>query len=58
MNYLNLTVEVVANFGRDTSPILPQSIQCTRDDSVFFDCSIKDRDSPCHPVGGVICEGL
>ena len=52
-------VSAVSNFGRGSSPILPKSIQCTRDDSVFSNCSTTDRDtSPCQHVAGVICEGL
>ena len=58
--YLHHSVQVVANFGRGTSPILPQSIQCTRDDRILSDCSMKDQNSPCltQHVAGVICEGL
>ena len=52
-------VSVVSNFGRGTSPILPKSILCTRDDSIFSECSTTDRDtSQCQHVAGVICEGL
>ena len=41
------------------SPILPKSIQCTRQDKIFSDCSTTDQDtSQCQHVAGVICEGL
>ena len=58
-NYLYHPVSVVSNFGRGTSPILPKNIQCTRDDSIFSECSTTDQDtSLCQHVAGVICEGL
>ena len=59
MKYPHRSVSVVSNFGRGTSPILPKSIQCTSDDSIFSDCSATDQDtSQCQHVAGVICEGL
>ena len=59
VHYLHHPVSVVSNFGRGTSPILLQSIQCTRDDSIFSDCSTTDRNiNECQHVAGVICEGL
>ena len=52
-------MSVVSNFGRGKSPIVPKSIQCTSDDSIFSDCSTTDQDtSQCQDVAGVICEGL
>ena len=59
MNYLHRPVSVISNFGRGTSPVLPKIIQCTRDDSIFSECSTTYQvTSQCQHVAGVICEGL
>ena len=51
-----ITVSVVAEFGRGTSPILPYRIECTIDDEEFSDCS-KTEFNPkeCKSVAGVYC---
>ena len=49
----------MSHFGRGSSPILHKRIQCTRNDSIFGNCSKTDRDtSQCQHVAGVICEGI
>ena len=57
--YLHHLAFVASHFGGGTSPILPKIIKCTRDDSIFSNCSTIDQDiSQCQHAAGVICEGL
>ena len=52
-------VSIKANFGHDSSPILPKNIQCNGDELTLNDCSFTEYDhKECKEVAGVICEGL
>ena len=56
---IHLSVSVVSNFGRGTSPILNKNFQCSSGYNVLSQCTITEQNtSQCQHVAGVICEGL
>ena len=49
---------VIAEFGRDSNPILPLDFQCNGSETTLLACNVTHRSSmECREVAGVICEG-
>ena len=52
-------VSVIANFGQDSTPILPRDIKCNGDELTLSNCTFIEYDpKECQQVAGVICEGV
>ena len=57
-NIVSYAASVLVDYGNGTSPILPLSIKCDREDSELSECSRKELDaSQCSSVAGVDCIG-
>ena len=57
----SLSVSTLFNFGRGVSPLLPQDIKCSGEETQLSDCNVTLSDSTdlqCSQVAGVICEGV
>ena len=55
----HVAVSVVSSFGRGTSPLFPQNIQCSTSVTTLSDCRTTALDTDqCQEIAGVICEGL